>query len=88
MRKNSFDHHHSANCRELFVQMSEYLDGELNDEERRSFEAHLGNCPTCRVCLKTLERTINLCRHLPSSPMGDTMSERLQTVFAKLIQSK
>jgi anti-sigma factor RsiW len=35
------------NCRDLETQLTPYLDGELIDEARLDFEAHLANCDTC-----------------------------------------
>lgn len=34
-------------CQEYKDFMMAYLDGELNDEQRRAFEQHLAGCPDC-----------------------------------------
>lgn len=36
------------NCRDLETELTPYLDGELIDEARLSFENHLATCETCR----------------------------------------
>ena len=38
--------------------LSEYLDGELTDEERRAVDAHLKACAACAAVLADLERVV------------------------------
>ena len=38
-------------CKKYFERISEYLDGELDDEICREIEAHLKECTECRECL-------------------------------------
>lgn len=35
------------NCQQVFDRLSAYLDGELTDEDRRAFEAHVDGCTQC-----------------------------------------
>jgi mycothiol system anti-sigma-R factor len=37
-----------ANCNDTIAKLYEYLDRELNLEERREVEMHLALCPPCR----------------------------------------
>ncbi|HEY3175280.1 MAG TPA: zf-HC2 domain-containing protein [Candidatus Polarisedimenticolia bacterium] len=45
-------------CRDLGMRASEYLDGELQDPQRRLFEEHQEQCPACRGLVASLRRTI------------------------------
>jgi predicted anti-sigma-YlaC factor YlaD len=46
-----------SGCNEIIELMSASLDGELTDAERRTLEAHLAACGTCREELAHMERT-------------------------------
>lgn len=38
-----------------------YLDGELPERERASFDTHLSRCPPCRDYLQTYMASVRLC---------------------------
>jgi hypothetical protein len=52
-------------CDEIRKSLSDYLDGELPLDARRSVEEHLGGCEACRRELRELERTLGHLRSLP-----------------------
>jgi hypothetical protein len=45
--------------------LSEYLDGELPENERLALEAHLSGCPQCSTVLEELRRVVKQARGLP-----------------------
>ncbi len=51
-----------ADCREYFERVSEYLDGELDEELCRRIRKHLDQCPECMDCIESLRKTVRLCR--------------------------
>jgi hypothetical protein len=52
--------------------LSDYLDGELSDAERRALERHLAACPGCTATLADLTRVVMRARALPGEePRGD-----------------
>lgn len=57
-------------CADLFARLSEYLDGELSPEDRKTMEQHICDCPPCIEFIHSLRRTIDLCHHFepPGSP--------------------
>ncbi|MBA2440267.1 MAG: zf-HC2 domain-containing protein [Thermoleophilaceae bacterium] len=60
--------------------LSEYLDGNLGDSERRRVEEHVGMCPKCRQLLASLRRTLEELRGLggASRPgLADGIVQRL-----------
>ena len=47
-------------CMEFVQFLIDYYDGELPDNVRETFEAHMVKCPSCVAYLKTYEQTIRL----------------------------
>lgn len=54
------------NCRSAESLYSAFLEDELNQEERRSLEAHLMGCLRCSVAVKELRETLALVSSLPA----------------------
>ena len=52
--------HEHKNCRKLLGSLSEYVDGELDDELCSALEQHLENCDDCRIVVDTLRKTVSL----------------------------
>lgn len=51
-----------AACRELFAQLSEYLDGNVEPKTCEEMRAHIEGCPACVAFLRELRGTIDRCR--------------------------
>lgn len=49
---------HRRRCAEVRGQMSEYLDGDLDEREVRRFERHMRYCMNCRRMRESLRRTV------------------------------
>ena len=49
---------------EWIDRLSEYLDGELTDTERRAIESHLAGCPKCMATLDELRQVVDHARVL------------------------
>lgn len=56
-------------CRRLLGALSDYLDGDLQEELCAELERHLQACENCRIVLDTLRRTIYLYR-VTAEPVG------------------
>lgn len=52
--------HEHKNCRQLLGSLSEYVDGELDEELCGALEAHLEDCEDCRIVVDTLRKTVHL----------------------------
>jgi RNA polymerase sigma-70 factor (ECF subfamily) len=50
------------NCKEMFGELSNYLDDELDDSLCEELEKHMDGCEPCKAFLSTLERSIEECR--------------------------
>lgn len=79
--------HNHEECHDLFARLSEYLDDELDRSICDHIEHHLRDCPACQVCVKTLERTIDLCRNTQPQPMPAEVSHRIRQWMARLTGS-
>jgi anti-sigma factor RsiW len=64
-------------CRELKMHLSEYLDDELESQVCVQVEAHLRECPNCRVTVDTMRKTIFLYHALDNEAMPDGARARL-----------
>ena len=52
-------------CKEIFADLSNYLDDELDDSLCEELEKHMDGCKPCIAFLASLEKSIEQCRHEP-----------------------
>jgi RNA polymerase sigma-70 factor, ECF subfamily len=57
--------HRPHRCKQMFAELSDYLDEQLDDSLCVELEKHLDGCGPCQVFLASLEATIQECRELP-----------------------
>lgn len=62
----------APDCREIFANISEYLDGELQPESCERMRQHISACPACVAFIEDLKRVIDRCRTLNVCSQGDT----------------
>ena len=48
-------------CADYCDHLSDYLDGDIGEEECRSLEEHLALCQPCSLVLESLRTTLHLC---------------------------
>ena len=62
---------HSTNltCDQLLGMLSDYLDGQMQEEVRREIEAHMADCHNCRVVVDTTRKTITLVHACNDEPL-------------------
>jgi RNA polymerase sigma-70 factor, ECF subfamily len=53
-------------CKEMFAELSDYLDDELDDSLCEELEKHMDGCEPCKAFLSSLERSIQQCRMAPN----------------------
>ena len=56
--------HEHKDCRKLLGSLSEYVDGELNEELCSVLEQHMEECENCRIVVDTLRKTVYLYHEL------------------------
>lgn len=71
-------HHHGPACRELLGQISEYIDGELEESLCAAIEQHLADCEDCRIVVDTTRKTVLLFRRQEPAPLPEGVNQRLQ----------
>ena len=74
-------HGMSMTCRDLFERLSEYVDGELSQEICEEIQRHMEGCEPCVAFAKTLKKTAELCRRLPSRPIPPEVAADLLGVL-------
>jgi RNA polymerase sigma-70 factor (ECF subfamily) len=52
-------------CKEMFAELSDYLDGQLDETFCEELEQHMDGCEPCQAFLATLEATVAQLRALP-----------------------
>lgn len=62
----------SAQCREIFANLSEYLDGNLEPESCERMRRHIEACPACVAFIHDLKLAIDRCRALDVCPEAET----------------
>jgi RNA polymerase sigma-70 factor (ECF subfamily) len=55
-------------CREIFDNLSEYLDGKMKPESCERMRNHIEACPACVVFIRDLKRAIDRCHSLEVCP--------------------
>lgn len=74
MSEHGHDH---QNCRHLLGDLSEYIDGTLDDALCVEIETHMAQCENCQVVVDSLRKTVLLYRRLPAEPAPAGLEERL-----------
>ena len=64
-------------CKEIFENLSEYVDEELKEAACKEIEVHLADCENCRVVVNTLRRTVTLYHEIPAESMPGDVRLRL-----------
>jgi RNA polymerase sigma-70 factor (ECF subfamily) len=74
----------SPRCKEMFAELSDYLDGELDDSPCAEIESHLGDCKPCQAFLASLEATIRQLRNAPRQPLDRERAAQLRNELVSL----
>ena len=64
-------HPRERNCKQMFAELSDYLDEELDDSLCAELEKHMEGCEPCKAFLASLEETIRTCRTAPPTDHPD-----------------
>jgi RNA polymerase sigma-70 factor (ECF subfamily) len=69
-------------CRDLFANLSEYLDGRVEPVACAQMRAHIEACPSCVAFLRDLRAAIDRCRSLSVS-CDSTIAPRLRVILTR-----
>ena len=67
------------NCKGMLSFLSDFVDGELNQDLCMQIESHLSQCPDCSIVVDTLKKTIYLYKNNSNSSdqLPDEVRKRL-----------
>jgi len=65
-------------CKEMFAELSSYLDDELDDSLCEELEKHMDGCEPCKAFLTSLEKSIEQCRTAPNDTPDPRVAARLR----------
>jgi len=71
-----------AECRTLFANLSEYLDGRVEPVSCDKMRAHIEACPSCVAFLQSLRNAIDRCRSL-QMPCDSAVAGRLRVILTR-----
>jgi RNA polymerase sigma-70 factor (ECF subfamily) len=71
-----------AECRELFLNLSEYLDGRVEPRTCDQMRAHIEACPACVAFMSDLRYAIDRCRSL-EVPCDPAVALRLRSILSQ-----
>jgi RNA polymerase sigma-70 factor (ECF subfamily) len=71
-----------AECRDLFANLSEYLDGRVEPLTCEQMREHIEACPSCVAFLRDLRAAIDRCRSL-EIPCDPTVAPRLRAILTR-----
>lgn len=65
-------------CKEMFAELSNYLDDELDDSLCEELEKHMDGCQPCKAFLSSLEKSILQCRTAPNESPDPRIAAKLR----------
>jgi len=68
-------------CSDTLGTLSEYLDGELDEQFCAEMERHMAECGNCRIMVDTLRKTVSLYRVYGHEDVPADAKERLYAVL-------
>lgn len=71
-------HPRQRNCKQMFAELSDYLDEELDDSLCAELEKHIDGCEPCQAFLASLEKSIEQCRMAPNEPLDAARAAKLR----------
>src|SRR6202521_2635400 len=74
-------------CKEMFAELSNYLDDELDDSLCEELEKHMDGCEPCKAFLSNLEKSIQQCRTAPNESPDPRVTARLRRDLLSEYQS-
>jgi RNA polymerase sigma-70 factor (ECF subfamily) len=78
------EHPRQRRCKEMFAELSNYLDDELDDSLCEQLEKHMEGCDPCKAFLSSLESSIEQCRTAPH----ETPDPRISAALRRDVLSK
>ena len=68
-------------CSELVEIVTDYLEGALAEEDASRLEAHLGDCPACKLYIRQMDLSRRATGQVEAGELGPQAVEDLSAVF-------
>jgi RNA polymerase sigma-70 factor (ECF subfamily) len=65
-------------CKQMFAELSNYLDDELDESLCEELEKHMDGCEPCKAFLSSLEKSIQQCRLAPNDSPDPRSAAKLR----------
>jgi len=75
-------------CRVVILELSNYLDADLDPGLRAEIERHLEHCEDCRLVVDTTRKTIEIFCGAEPLPLADDVRERLHAALEKRLKRR
>ena len=75
------EHPDDITCKELVELVSAYLEGALEQPDRRRFEAHLEVCEACRTYVEQIRQTVAAAGRLGEDSLDPPVRDALLVTF-------
>ena len=76
------------NCKDVVLELSDYLDNELDAGTLAEIERHLSRCEHCRLVVDTTKKTIELYCESEPAPLPEDIRARLQKALESRLRRK
>jgi hypothetical protein len=70
-------------CKKIILEVSNYLDNDIDSALRLELEDHMGHCPDCRVVIDTTRQTIEIYRGCEPYALPKALHDRLQQAIRR-----
>jgi anti-sigma factor RsiW len=77
-----------VNCKNTLIQLSDFLDGDLDPALAEELKKHLTACEDCRVVVDTTRKTIRLYCNTDPVPLPEDVEQRLQKALAERLKPR
>ncbi len=75
-------------CKNIVVELSSYLDGELDSALVAEVQRHLERCEDCRLLVDTTRKTIQIFCNSEPVPLPDDVRERLHKALEQRLRRR
>ena len=75
-------------CKNIAVELSNYLDGELDSATMAEVQRHLERCEDCRLLVDTTRKTIQIYCNSEPIPLPDDVRERLHKALEQRLRRR
>lgn len=69
-------HEPDEDCKQIFAQLSEYLDLEMPSDACEQIRKHLADCPPCIEFAESLRKTVELCRQYRPAELPERIGQQ------------